>query len=465
MVEYLELSIDELLLDQENPRLGKTASQNETLEAIIRLNESHFRNLMISIKDEGLDPGDNLYVIDSHDDNDFIVLEGNRRLSALIILNNPDRLKVLDVSDSLRKSLSRVSKGFERQSVEPIRCVWFPNRSDAQPWIYRRHTNTAGGEGRIPWGPLDIKRFTGDRFVLDMIEFVGRNADFSDEDWSATQSIIESNKSSNLERFFDSKACRQHLRLASTKIDDEVVPTLGTEPKWALKVLRRIIEDVRDGVIDSRTYNKASDISAYFDELPSTLQPPKKKPAKPQVISNITFRSAKKTENQVDQKSEKANRSKLPRRRKTLAPKRHPFQFPDSTKGQQLLREAGLIDADKLPISAAFTLRAFIELAVHDYMKSHDLPFSEKTKGGKSQEIDLSTRTERVVQHIVASKLATNNDFRGFRNSIMTKTSHCSIQSLSGFVHNKWQVPIADALRSGWDSSVPLFIAAYGSAK
>ena len=58
MIDYLELSIDELLLDLDNPRLGSTSSQSEALASIVRLNPGHFLNLMESIRDDGLDPGD-----------------------------------------------------------------------------------------------------------------------------------------------------------------------------------------------------------------------------------------------------------------------------------------------------------------------------------------------------------------------------------------------------------------------
>ena len=72
MTEHLELSIDELLLDVDNPRLGSTSSQSEALASIVRLNPEHFQNLMASIKNDGLDPGDSLYVVRSED--------GQRRL-------------------------------------------------------------------------------------------------------------------------------------------------------------------------------------------------------------------------------------------------------------------------------------------------------------------------------------------------------------------------------------------------
>jgi hypothetical protein len=84
MVKYLELSVEELLLDQDNPRLGSVAGQAEALDAIIHLSDSQFRTMMLSIKDNGLDPGDNLYVIEEQGNGDYIVLEGNRRLSAIM---------------------------------------------------------------------------------------------------------------------------------------------------------------------------------------------------------------------------------------------------------------------------------------------------------------------------------------------------------------------------------------------
>ncbi len=67
MTEQFELKIDDLLLDLENPRLGVTWSQSEALAGIVELNPEHFGNLMASIRDDGLDPGDSLYVIRSED--------------------------------------------------------------------------------------------------------------------------------------------------------------------------------------------------------------------------------------------------------------------------------------------------------------------------------------------------------------------------------------------------------------
>lgn len=460
MVEYLELSINELLLDEDNPRIGAVNSQSEALQAIIHLNENHFRNLMLSIKEDGLDPGDNFYVIQIQGDNDFVVLEGNRRLSAIMVLNNPDILNGTEVSGDIKKSLVRAAHGFNRAKVEPIRCVQFEHRDAAHGWIYRRHTGAADGEGRITWGPLEIQRFSGDRSVLDVIDFVGRNADYSDEDWKSTKSMIESRKSTNLARLLESAPGRRHLGISIAKAGAEKTPLLAFDPKWALKVLRRIIEDVRDGIVNSRRLNRATDIEAYFEKLPADLQPPKKKLAKPQAFKDINLKLRPTAAGPRSRTTPKTTGA--PRPRKYLAPKRHQFKVPHSTKGEVLLREAGTLDADKFKLSAAFVLRGFVELAVNDYMAVNSLPASKKNSNGNMVELTLTEKAEQVVKDILGGKKFTNADLRGFRNHILTKTSPISIQSLNGFVHNKFQIPTPDTLRAGWDSSVPIFMAAFG---
>ena len=119
------------------------------------------------------------------------------------------------------------------------------------------------------------------------------------------------------------------------------------------------------------------------------------------------------------------------------------------------------MDVNRFTVSAAFVLRSLVELAINDYMDSNKLP---KSDNNSRVEFDLTRKADIVLKHIVAEDSSKNADLRGFRNNILTKTSATSIQSLNGFVHNKFQIPTADALRAGWDCSVPIFIAAYGSA-
>ena len=461
MVEYLELTIDELLLDEENPRLGTVNSQSEALDTLLKLNQSHFRNLMLSIKRNGLDPGDSLYVIEANDPEDFIVLDGNRRLSALKVLAQPDLLDGTEASASAKKSLLRAAEGFDRDAVEPVRCVKFDNRASAYDWIYRRHTGDMDGEGRIQWGRTEIQRFTGDRSVLDVIDFVGRNAEYTDEEWEQTRDTIESRKSSNIGRLLDSAAGKRHLGISVANDGNGKTPLLSADPKWALGVLKRIIEDVRDGVVDSRSHNTASEIEGYFKSLPKELQPPKGKRPAPKPFREISLKSAPSAGSSTPVKKPKTKPA--PRTRSTLAPKSLTFQHPLSEKGKQLLREATAIDPKKLPVSSAAVLRAFIELTIEEYMDNVGLPKTVQKKE-KTFDLTLSQKAEAVIQHMTKNKVASSSDLSEFRKGIADRKAPASIQSLHNFVHNKFAMPTPEGVRAGWDCSVPVFEATYGKA-
>ena len=465
MVDYIELSVDDMLLDQDNPRLGSAASQSEALQRLIDLNPSHFRKMMQSIKDNGLDPGDSLYVIVGDGDEDHIVLEGNRRLSALKVLTRPDLLDGTSIDETVKKSLVSIVAGFDRTKVEPIRCALFEKRNDADDWIYRRHTGAADGEGRINWGPLEIQRFLGDRSVLDVIEFVGRNADYTQEQWAETKEVIESRKSTNLSRLLESAYGQKHLGLNVSQVGSEKIPLLSSDPKWALSVLQKLIEDVRDSVVDSRNLNTASEIEQYFKSLPPELQPSAKTTATPTPFKDINLKAGKPSLGKpaAATAAPKPKSSLSPRIRTTLAPKKHPFKSPSSEKGRRLLKEASSIDANNFTVSSAFVLRAFVELTIEEYMAVNTIPKFE-VKAGKSTELDASQRADRVLKDIVAKGSYSMTDLRSFEKNIVNKSSLTSIQSLNGFVHNKFAIPTSDALRSGWDAAVPVFIATYGAS-
>ena len=458
MSEHLELYIDDLLLDRDNPRLGSTSSQSEALESIVRLNPGHFQNLMGSINDNGLDPGDSLYVIPSEDGKDYVVLEGNRRLSALKVLSNPNVLQGTNLPEGMKKPLVQEATGFERLEVEPIRCVRFDDREEANDWIRRRHTGAARGEGRINWRPLEIQRFSDDYTTIDVIDFVERNADYPKEGWEKAQLALSSGKSTNLTRLLESSAGQSHLGITVQTEPDRKTPLLGVDPNWALQVLKRILDDIVNNVVDSRRLNRASDIEKYFANLPPDLQPE----IDTAVATPKAFRDISLSGSQVVPPSKPPPKTKPPpRKRRALAPKRHPFDTTKSTKLGMLLNEAGSLDVSKFPLSCAFVLRAVVELGVNDYMKANSLP---RKKRGSRRELELTKKAETVLQHIESCGTFPSSELRAFRRNLLEPRSACSIQSLNGFVHGPYDLPTSDALRAGWESVIPVLTATYGKA-
>jgi len=236
----MELSIDDLLLDPDNPRIGSVDSQAEALEAIVRLDANHFRTMMRSIVDHGLDPGDSLYIIkEAEEGQGYTVVDGNRRLAALKALHEPAVLQGTGLGDTIVKRLAKVAEDFDSASADLISCVLFATRADADEWILRRHGRGMEGEARIPWGTLEIQRFQKDRTVLDVIDFVERNSTFSNDDWAQIRAEIEA-KPSVLRRFLDSKKGRDWLGMSVRDDGGEKVPVFTQPPQFVLNVLTGI---------------------------------------------------------------------------------------------------------------------------------------------------------------------------------------------------------------------------------
>jgi len=466
----MELSVDDLLLDPDNPRIGSADSQAEALEAIVRLDANHFRTMMRSIVDHSLDPGDSLYIInEAEEGGGYTVVDGNRRLAALKVLNEPAVLQGTGLGDTIIKRLAKVAEDFDAASADLISCVLFDTRADADDWILRRHGRGMEGEARIPWGTLEIQRFQKERTVLDVIDFVERNSTFSNDDWGQIRAEIEA-KPSVLRRFLDSKKGRDWLGMSIKDEGGEKVPVFTQPPKFVLDVLTGIFEGIHAKQIDTRSHNKASEIEAYFDGLPKELHP-SAKPSK----TPMEFRDAEVKDDQnrprqkkggasaAAAKAAKGKTTKTKAPRSTLAPSRHNFAQPTTSKGQALVREASRLRLADTPLSAAFVLRAFLQHTLEKYMTDEKMPMWETSSKGSSVQLNLSQKAERVIQHLVDNKKATGTDLRGVKRTLTGKTDPASIQALNDYHHDKYDVPAADVLRNAWDTAEPLFVAIYGA--
>jgi hypothetical protein len=92
----------------------------------------------------------------------FYVLDGNRRLTALKLLESPLLAEGILSKKSL-KMLKRLSDQFEKTPITRLRCVVFSNRSEADPWIQLTHQGLNRGAGHVGVGrasriPLDERQ-------------------------------------------------------------------------------------------------------------------------------------------------------------------------------------------------------------------------------------------------------------------------------------------------------------------
>ena len=460
MVDYLELKVDEILLDEKNPRIGSVGSQREALEAIIEQNLDHFRNMMLSIKENNLDPGDSFYVINARKKGHYTVLDGNRRLSALKVLFDPSILGLTNLPIADTDSLRRAAAGFKGGQLPKIKCVRFKSRAEAKKWIKKRHTGSMNGEGRIDWLPSEIQRFTDDMSILDVIDFIGRNAGFTPDEWKSAKSKIVRSKWSTVARLLDSAAGREHIGISIfIEPNGRRTPYLTRNPKWAASVLRKIIEDVRDGKVNSRKLNTVLQIEKYFRLLPRALQP-KGRPVAPKAFKGINLKTSRTP--QKKSAKPKPKTTKVPRLGRTLAQPENSFHSPKSRKGHCLLLEATMINVDDLTISAAAVLRAFLELTLNEYMVKKKLPKTRKAKSGKEVELTLTEKARSVMNHIKKVDPNSKGDMQGFESKVVNRNAASSIQSLNSIVHSQYRIPVPEEVLACWESCIPVFRAAFG---
>jgi len=92
---HKRINIDNLILDRENPRLPNylnCSSDEEILKYMLL--EAVTLELMEAIAENDFFEGEQLLVVKEENSDNYIVVEGNRRLSAVLLLNYPERAKV-----------------------------------------------------------------------------------------------------------------------------------------------------------------------------------------------------------------------------------------------------------------------------------------------------------------------------------------------------------------------------------
>jgi hypothetical protein len=100
LAQDIEIKIDELVLDIENPRIESEAGQINIRQAVIDDQGSKIVELATDIVAYGLNPMDRLMVLQQDKaKKEYVALEGNRRTAALQLLANPELMNDLAVTD------------------------------------------------------------------------------------------------------------------------------------------------------------------------------------------------------------------------------------------------------------------------------------------------------------------------------------------------------------------------------
>ena len=100
------IKLTSLFVNTENYRFEPLSSQKEAIDKMIEDQGDKLYSLVDDIVTNGLSPVDLIIVTPNEDSNKYVVLEGNRRITSLKLLNNPTLID--DKYSPLRKKFQKL---------------------------------------------------------------------------------------------------------------------------------------------------------------------------------------------------------------------------------------------------------------------------------------------------------------------------------------------------------------------
>lgn len=143
MTEIENISLTKLILDKQNPRLsefGITTKSKESEILQILWDEMAVNELMYSIVSNGFWDYEPLIVMKAERSDNYVAIEGNRRLAAVKLIHNQGEVKVPS------HILDKVTPGLLQQTNE-LPCIIVDSREDSWKFIGFKHVN-----GPAKWG-------------------------------------------------------------------------------------------------------------------------------------------------------------------------------------------------------------------------------------------------------------------------------------------------------------------------
>jgi hypothetical protein len=457
MTKFETFKLSELRLDEKNYRTGPVGSQREAIQAIINDQKHKIVNLAKDILEMGgISPGEPMWVYRDAESGSYIVVEGNRRLTALKLMENP----MLADGTVIEKEMRNLASRFAADPIRQITAAVFASYDAAAPWRRRRHLSTGSGVGLEGWKTLAKARADRDhgqkaRRVLSVVEYLQDDT----PEWEAIEAALDP-RWTTVERVLNAGPMKSVLGVHIDSKTGDISFENGNVTAGK-KLLRAILGTMAtssfefadvEAVEDRETFlNRFSGMSVKA--LPAPPSPPGKRSAPP-----------------VPPPSP-APPFKLPsisNFRKTLAPKTGSRVF--KVTGGRLegiykeCRKLIVVDNEN---AAAFLLRVFIELSSEALLteKSVAIPTKFKKAGKNNWDdigIPLAAKIQIAIDYLDPTTVA--KVYQPMRVALDPQShSLASINTLHGYFHNRQLTPQASDLLKAWDIWEPYLSALHAA--
>ena len=134
-----DIEIQNLMVNPENYRFDPVDNQGEAIDLMLEEKGEEIFNLAKHVLEHGLDKAKDSRVLEIKK-NLFLVLDGNRRVTAIKCLHDPSLIKAA----ALRTKFLNLRKG-ATDTPNTINCFVYTTEKDAAEWIKLDHTGKNAG--------------------------------------------------------------------------------------------------------------------------------------------------------------------------------------------------------------------------------------------------------------------------------------------------------------------------------
>ncbi|MFC4096399.1 hypothetical protein [Euzebyella saccharophila] len=426
-----DIKVSNLLLSTENPRFEMVSNQREALSVMIEEQKAKLEKLGQHILKNGTNPSDIPIVTPNKSDRGkFDVLEGNRRVTTLKLLNNPNLIN--EKHKSTFKKFKSYSDTFAQNPIDEIPCVIFKNEDDAYKWIKLKHTGENEGVGTVTWDAQQKDRFEErnegkSSYALQVIDFLKKDKDFD----ASLKKKLPKVPSSSLQRLIGDPDIRKvvGLKVRDGKLTSQLTPDEIKKP------LTKIIKDLTSKDFKVKEIYSKSDRLNYIETFKPTDIPDNTASVGQWEI--ITSTPPKNTS-----KKSKKKGKRLSTDRNTIIPKSCviPINQPRINK---IYRELKDLDLRYFENAGSILFRVFIELSIDTYIEEKKITY----KGRET----LANKVGAVSADLVNNKVVTKHEAKPINTAVTNPNSILSINTFNAYVHNKHFSPIPKDLKTTWD--------------
>lgn len=439
MAEINSISIADLLIDVLNPRLPQpNVGQRDAMRAIAGHQNKKLLALVRHIVANGVNPADLSIVMPFQDDlRRHVVLEGNRRLTALRALENPEFLEGAVTADVL-KGIRSLSKQYQHAPIESISCVVVADREEARPWIELRHTGENEGAGIVKWGSEDATRF---RNRTGELEIHSQALSFLEGRGELTPSTRRDVPATSFRRLLATPEVRAKL---GVELRQGRLCALADEAKVA-KAMMHVVDELVSGRTKTGDIYTREQRVQYANKLPtSVVVAPIVQPGQGTALGSgaPTGRGKGKTR-------AAAGSARL---RNKLIPHDCALNVTDA-RCRYIEAELRRLSLQDFVNGVSVLFRVFIELSVDDYIDRVPLAIAEP-------EPSLATKMREVLSDLLGVKKLNATQAVPVRRALQKDSFLLpSVKMLHQYVHSKHVFPAPSDLRAHWDSLQPFVVA------